>query len=657
MSDSFAKSLYTFFADTLHKSVNDPNDILKFIAGHELYKIKEKKNWDSKFTVNDIKYEHIIYVNDRFYRKIGDISGNCIQLKEIIENNKIWYNPDKVNTMPTLFIDYIERAKDIIVLQPPTVKKHKTGILTHGTGYRQRQDAEYAPYNFYGNWFIYNDILTKDVNGITLYGESKTYFSSPNINYFYTYNLKNDYDFFHLNDVNLIPKKLKEKNSLDALSLLLIYIMYFDIAIGSFKKETIINNIKVDYSENFDTYPDKILLFYDQYTIRNSIKDIEKYNYTQFKNNLNLTGPPIGFSSYWMSIKATDGDGDKPVAAKLCDTNSMDDTHLKIKGWYIANLTHLMICNPKELVINKDVYINLLLETNKNLSKILQPLINKFKIDHNIKDNQLKCYIYDNDYFVIKVSNNYYSEFNKFFGNNIKDLKTNAAIIIPQITPPLEKIKTEIINEKIKNLIITLGDNYLNKFRNNNKIVNGEVIKNNQTINGFEYNQSIENNRNAINFKLLTLIKLFITNKDLPRLNSHIDISNDDQIADNVNTILNDPSNSVIKKCIFTDIIATIQLIVKYACERKAFTETIALNLYDIIERESIFTSDKKNMFNKVVYKFFEVLFQIEKGIEESQIDINIFDTFPEDYLKVGGYKQKYLKYKQKYLQLKNSLL
>jgi hypothetical protein len=645
MENDYGRKVYTVLKDKIKPNLNNPKDILRYMSQRSEYRIKGNTAWAANFTFKDIKYEHIVCVNNVFYRKIRDISGNSIELKEIVENNKIWYNYDQVNRMPSLIINCIDRANDIIVLGCTTTIKNHEGIITHGTGYRQLRDASYAPYNFYGNWFVYLDNENAITDGSdpddrfyiknngtrdkkeNIFGESITYLTSDNTNYFYTYNLNNEYKFF----------KLNENTSID-LTYLLLYIMYFDIAIGSYLNNTI--------SEEFNTYANKLILFCDQYTIR--VKDIiSKYNYTEFKNNLDLTKPPVPFNSNWAVIKATNGDGDKPIAAKLCDTNSMDNTHLKIAGWYLEEQKHLMLCNPKDFLRNKNVYI--LISTKKKTKYFLKNLIDNFKTQNSIDNDKLICYTTLNvdDKLIIRVRNDYYTEFNKHFGNNIKIFKPQVSQLVPQIEQDIERDKSIIIDLYVDRIIDNIYNIYVDKLIK--PFFKGIFIQS-------EFNKVLETKKEIIKASVLQLVNTYIDTKTYPRIQNN---ENDEQIKLDVNVIFNDAANDKLLTTLSNIIIKTINLMVDIGYKAGVIPDKSRESLLcEEIVKCSVFNKDDNNhMFNKIIYNFFNVLYGLEKNILDLNFDINYVDSLPDEYLKIGGYKQKYIKYKQKYLQLKKSLL
>jgi hypothetical protein len=96
--------------------------------------------------------------------------------------------------------------------------------------------------------------------------------------------------------------------------------------------------------------------------------DIGKYDYTIGKNILNPAGiSPTGLyikdinnedvkikDNYYDLLKLpSEGDGDKPLASKICDlVNSQNNFSLKIRGWLIKNVGHLMFCGQLGYIKN-----------------------------------------------------------------------------------------------------------------------------------------------------------------------------------------------------------------------------------------------------------------------------------------------------------------
>ncbi len=89
----------------------------------------------------------------------------------------------------------------------------------------------------------------------------------------------------------------------------------------------------------------KQLEYYDKYTVRKNGL-IQTYNYTRTINLINKEGPHPPFTPGWYPLKtASSGDGDKSLAAKMCYLHNMQDPNVKINGWIIKTIIHLMACN------------------------------------------------------------------------------------------------------------------------------------------------------------------------------------------------------------------------------------------------------------------------------------------------------------------------
>jgi len=223
----------------------------------------------------------------------------------------------------------------------------KVKHVYHGTPYRMLDDAENAPYNFFGNWFTLG--LNQGIEG----GESLTYTSDQSnqtvaSSYLYKYKIKKPIKVLYF----------EENNQIDYL---FIHMMYFNTSIK------VIDNTQrflpvTSTQPTVDTI--NTIAFEDSYTIR-QVTDgmILKYNYTQTKNLLDKSLTEPNFTkNYWSTIKSelTD-DGDKGVAAVLCDYyNKIDKTiplRLQIHGWVVQNIFYLMSCNPKDILENIGVFV------------------------------------------------------------------------------------------------------------------------------------------------------------------------------------------------------------------------------------------------------------------------------------------------------------
>ena len=616
---------------------NNPNIILNYLMQPSFIQKEFNKNWN-KLAYTDIKYEHIICINNdpskskinnKFYRKI-DINGNNLILREIVKDNKIFYDNLEILKLSELIIDYIQNVNDICIISVSFDNlDDEYSSITHGTGYKQLESAEFAPYNFYGNWFVYYNYYQSDDS--YPFGESSTYMTNPDINYLYEYKLKKDINVFSIDD---------DDYKYNWTSYILIYIMFFDICIGSYKYNLIydVNDYSIDYHE----YPNKTLLFRDTYSVRvGQAKIIDKYNYTVYKNNLDLSLPSVPFSDNWINIKGTDGDGDKPLAAKLCElTNEGTTEHLKISGWFINDKKHLMLCNPKEVLSNKGVYLVLPQDKFKNSMQIFIDAINQYKISNNITDDLLKI-DEKNTIQYLYVNRSYYKKFNEDYGNDLTILRNNILLLVPNYLPDVNLVKTELIAKYsttiVEDLIVSY---YITEIKNKKK---------NYDLKQFNF----KNYYNEISDSFINLFNILMdTTYNLP-----MPVSDDPVIIKEYvkNNILN---NNLIQNILLVVFKYTLYIIL-----------TISLNLQKITLDEKNNILNNKNMFvfndkddnyfyNKLLYKFCEYLYRLNTELKNKlTIDTNYLSNIDKDYLQIGGiYKQKYLKYKQKYLELKKLL-
>ena len=100
-----------------------------------------------------------------------------------------------------------------------STKMCKVKYVYHGTPYKMIESAEYAPYNYYGNWFT----LGKDRNK-NKGGESVAYMSDQSnltvmTSFLYEYKLKK----------NINALYFKDNNEIDYL---FAHMMYFDVSVG-----------------------------------------------------------------------------------------------------------------------------------------------------------------------------------------------------------------------------------------------------------------------------------------------------------------------------------------------------------------------------------------------------------------------------------------
>lgn len=186
------------------------------------------------------------------------------------------------------------------------------------------------PYNWVGNWFS------------TIGSESKVYSYTEipsDIPRLYIYKIKKDFEVFNIT----------EENNL----------VYLLINIAFMKT-------KIDHTNSAILS----IVKYARATTSSGSPMLQKYNYTLGKNLLNKDGTsqyglydssnetkisdefefPINIASY--------GDADKPLAGAICNAyNSEEEDSLKVIGWYINFIDHLMICNPNKVLENTSGYI------------------------------------------------------------------------------------------------------------------------------------------------------------------------------------------------------------------------------------------------------------------------------------------------------------
>lgn len=399
------------------KQVLNMKDLLYYLSSFNItrvshYKTKEilrkirKEPYDIQ--LEDLTWESFIVAkNNTYWRPYQILSSDsttitveCCQTLSS-DNNILYSEYDSTMEKKTFTIrktrDSEGEVKMLLKLPHYVIKKGSNSELTcneslkecrvskvyHGTSYKMLDLAEYAPYNYYGNWFILGES-----NG-NKGGESLCYMSSETIatSYLYEYEISGSAKILYF----------KEKEEIDYL---FAHMMYFECSTG------IINNtiqaatlLFKDSNNIIPTNNDSInsFIFKDTYTIRNiSNADIDKYDYTKTKNLLTPTLPNPNFTNgYWAVIKSESaGDGDKGLAAKLCNySNSNDKTiplRLNINGWIVENLLFLMTCDPRKILKNLGVYIKLkpCMSGNPGIQESLDKIIKLYT--DKLLDNDIK---------------------------------------------------------------------------------------------------------------------------------------------------------------------------------------------------------------------------------------------------------------------------
>jgi hypothetical protein len=344
---------------------------------------------------DNVKWENIIGIDFddadgwKFYRLqkvIKTHDSNIIELNLINtlnEDNTICYaNPSETN-VTKITLDKINKYKyKIVVLGIDCrILKHDANSYSltcddkncnirdvfHGTAYSMNENTEYAPYNYYGNWFTLGINELSDDDEKNFGGESIAYMGDQSqqtisSQYLYHYKLKTNIDLLYF----------PENNHMDYL---LAHMMFFDTCCSSIKEfETngrTFLDIRRDNNGNIIPASQKEIssvIFKDNFTIRSGqTKMIEKYNYTLTKNLLNIhENPPNFTTSNWAVIKSElMDDGDKGLAGVVCNAyNNFKKTGTKVRhnsliihGWCVKNIMYLMSCDPKEILENTGIYI------------------------------------------------------------------------------------------------------------------------------------------------------------------------------------------------------------------------------------------------------------------------------------------------------------
>jgi hypothetical protein len=398
----------------------------------------------SNIELGDLSWESFIVANDSTYwrpyqivsqqTEPSTITVECCQTLST-DNNIIYseYVPTMIKKSFTIRKSGEQEIKMLLRLPYYTLDKGTNNALYcngnkctvskifHGTGYIFPDDAENAPYNYYGNWF------TLGINNNEKGGESTIYMSNQDTGagYLYEYEIKKLIKVLYF----------KENEQIDYL---FAHMMYFETSIGIVDNANIKAYLKLDDSTNYiiPTNNDTInsFIFKDTYTIRDPIEGIEKYNYTIKKNLLNTSLPEPPFTNgYWSVIKAESfGDGDKGLAGKICNySNSNDQTvplRLNIKGWILHNFFFLMSCNPQEILRNLGVYIKLkpsLISGNPTINESFDRIIELYKNVLLGDGIVLENILYENYIFVPK---NKYEIFRKKLKTLSEEFKKNTEL-------------------------------------------------------------------------------------------------------------------------------------------------------------------------------------------------------------------------------------
>jgi hypothetical protein len=326
-----------------------------------------------------IKRQHLIKYENNYYRKVDGKD----QIFRINYENKIYYD----NILKSIINITVDNVNKLTYLKPAIGTIKKDTIIYHGIGYQRPVSTDHTPYNWYGNWY---DFPYEYIDSYVVSIPNKP---TTSLKYLYSTKEPRLYQYKISNNFNVL---LFDEN-IDSNTYLLFSIMFLDIAI-------------LHEGIHIKTNMTKGNLILDEVPIR---IDIGKYDYTIGKNILNPAGiSPTGLyikddknedvqikKEYYVLLKLpSEGDGDKPLASKICDlVNNQNIYSLDIKGWLIKDVRHLMFCGQLG-------YIENIGATGKNKEKELYSdsfnFTPKTELDYNI---YYKKYLkYKNKYKVLK---------------------------------------------------------------------------------------------------------------------------------------------------------------------------------------------------------------------------------------------------------------
>jgi hypothetical protein len=580
------------------KQIYSVDKILDYFCGKKQFRLKD---FDKEFTdeqLDNLFYENIISyknidlstkkTNYLYYRLVSyDKSQKKLKLKEIcdVANDTIHYSSlDISSNLPVREFDLnVDRdGKKLCILSTPinTLKPDSSHYIYHGTGYRMPEESDRSPYNKFGNWYIYT---TKDNPQET---ESYTYITKD-IGFLYTYKLKNELKYY---DATVIDGTPEYDNYV------FLFIMHFDIKIGYYDDSS--DNLKYLLNDPNKTLMNKrALLYYDTHTMRTATGQIEKYNYTQYENLLKPDNKKIVFTPLWVPIRSYSGDGDKPLAAKICEMYN-DKKHSM--GTWKLNMgpyeSHLMICNPIKLLEN--VSTRIIIKSSQLINENLYDKFKKAMIPF-ITDKIGVKFIDESDQIIIIVDKSNYKKYNDLMKKDFPGLKELLIIELDKPDTELQKKINDKINEKGDDLYSDVFIYKLKELFNNPHpfyLIKGDKCKN-------KFGGLLENHR-----EIFRVLYLNFSEEKLEEYFKNIK----EQVMD-----------FLTKDCELT--------INKMKVEQK--------------------TSEYDEYIRKKIREYIKII--TESLSEMSKVDKT---KIPEaDELLVGGkYKQKYLKYKKKYITLKS---
>jgi hypothetical protein len=277
---------------------------------------------------------------------ISDVKTKPFDINLETEYKNIKIHQNKIYT--------VKKSEDASPREPNCSKQDMICNVKYvytGTSYPFPKESGYNPYNYYGNWYTFgigeNDMSTEkmfldygiiDIDRVdieTVPFESVSYVDTsytldkPAV--LYRYKIKEDFNVLYMEDENS--------------DYMMAFLSHFKIKLEKTSGD------KGDKGDKGD------IKYYDTYS-KVVDGEIQKYNYTQHKNLLNKSGNPVGFDSAWRTVKiASSGDGDKPLAAKICEMTNDVYPHNAINGWVIKEIFHLMSCNFHKLSIDGAFYL------------------------------------------------------------------------------------------------------------------------------------------------------------------------------------------------------------------------------------------------------------------------------------------------------------
>lgn len=378
----------------LRKITPQPNNmrsLLNYFSDKNNFLYKDINTLWNNEKYSTVKYEHIIKYNNNYYRRVRfNVNLPILVIRKMLsdDNNESLYD-ELIGDEIQLDISTEAINRQLIIIGVPIYefksgdnlflrcnilnKKCEVKNVYSGSDYIFPIASKYTPYNYYGNWLTiginqssFNDNMTlgftnEEATTRSEGGESTSYFVKNNSpGYIYKYKIEEPVNCLYFDEE-------------DNFSYLLAHLMYF--------------NCKIDIGS---------ILYKDNYTVRDARKNIDKYNYTQYKNNLQPDKPipPFAPMDWYILKNASSGDGDKSLAAKMC-SREKNNEHLNVDGWIIKDLLHLMSCVPSSfleleeilIIISPDVHPLIKDEIEGILIKYFE--LYKFKISTIAGDN--KC--------------------------------------------------------------------------------------------------------------------------------------------------------------------------------------------------------------------------------------------------------------------------